>query len=181
MNWMLPSSSENMQWKPGGPFEDTDHTGSNLGPSLGSETKANTMQWKHPGSLTPKKVFAQTSAGNVMLTVFLDQHGIVLMYLLAKGITITGAYYASLTMLHCCGNFWRPSKRRDRRTWQAHQRWPPSARQCLRSQLTCCLYGSMLRRVLISTPSPLLKEPRNIGFPLVSNKEAIFEGEGFSR
>ena len=38
----------------------------------------------------------QPSAGKVMLTVFWDQGGVVMTDFLAKGTTITGAYYASL-------------------------------------------------------------------------------------
>lgn len=34
--------------------------------------------------------------GEVMLTVFWDQHGVVMKDFLAKGTTITGAYYSSL-------------------------------------------------------------------------------------
>lgn len=60
------------------------------------ETKVQSMQWKHLDSPPPKKARAQPSAGKVMLTVFWDQHGVVLMDFLAKGATITGAYYASL-------------------------------------------------------------------------------------
>ena len=38
----------------------------------------------------------QPSAGKVMLTVFWDQDGVVMTDFLAKGTTITGAYYVSL-------------------------------------------------------------------------------------
>jgi len=38
----------------------------------------------------------QPSTGKVMLTVFWDQNGVLMTYFLAKGTTITGAYYASL-------------------------------------------------------------------------------------
>ena len=54
------------------------------------------MQWKHVELPPPKKARVQLTAGKVMLTVFWDQHGVVMMDFLAKGTTITGAYYASL-------------------------------------------------------------------------------------
>lgn len=60
------------------------------------ETKAQSMQWKHRDSPPPKKARVQPSAGKVMLTVFWDQDGVVMTDFLAKGTTITGAYYASL-------------------------------------------------------------------------------------
>lgn len=60
------------------------------------ETKAQSKQWKHYDSPPPKKACVQPSAGKVMLTVFWDQRGVVMMDFLAKGTTITGTYYASL-------------------------------------------------------------------------------------
>ena len=60
------------------------------------ETKAQSKQWKHFDSPPPKKARVQPSAGKVMLTVFWDQRGVVMMDFLAKGTTITGTYYASL-------------------------------------------------------------------------------------
>ena len=60
------------------------------------ETKAQSMQWKHLDLPPPKKARVQPSAGKVMLTVFWDQDGVVMTDFLAKGTTITGAYYASL-------------------------------------------------------------------------------------
>ena len=56
------------------------------------------MQWKHLDSPPPQKARVQPSAGKVMLTVFWDQDGVVMTDFLAKGTTITGAYYASLSM-----------------------------------------------------------------------------------
>ena len=60
------------------------------------ETNIQSMQWKHFESPPPKKARVQPSAGNVMLTIFWDQHGVVMTDFLAKGTTITGTYYASL-------------------------------------------------------------------------------------
>lgn len=44
----------------------------------------------------PKKARVIPSACKFMLTVFWDQHGVVMMDVLSKGTTITGAYYTSL-------------------------------------------------------------------------------------
>jgi len=60
------------------------------------ETKAQSMQWKHLDSPPPKKARVQPSAGKVMLTVFWNQDGVLMTDFVAKGTTITGAYYASL-------------------------------------------------------------------------------------
>lgn len=61
-----------------------------------SETRAQSMQWKHFDSPPPKEARVQPSSGRVMLTNFWDQDGVVMTDFLAKGTTITGAYYASL-------------------------------------------------------------------------------------
>lgn len=60
------------------------------------ETKQQSKQWKHASSPPPKKARVQASAGKVMLTVFWDQQGVLLIDFLQKGTTINGAYYASL-------------------------------------------------------------------------------------
>lgn len=44
----------------------------------------------------PKKVRVTSLAGKVMLVVFRNQDGVVMMDFLAKGTIITGVYYASL-------------------------------------------------------------------------------------
>lgn len=60
------------------------------------ESKAQSNLWKHHGSPPPTKARVQPSASKIMLTVFWDQHGVVMMDFLEMGSTITGAYYASL-------------------------------------------------------------------------------------
>ena len=40
------------------------------------ETRQQSMEWKHPGSPTPKKARRSTSAGKVMASVFWDSEGI---------------------------------------------------------------------------------------------------------
>jgi histone-lysine N-methyltransferase SETMAR len=60
------------------------------------ESKQQSMQWKHVGSPTPRKAKAVPSAGKVMVTVFWDAEGILMLDYLRKGQTITGTYYAKL-------------------------------------------------------------------------------------
>ena len=61
-----------------------------------SENKAQSRQCVGPGSLRPKKFKTQPSAGKVMATVFWDAQGVIMLDLIAKKSTITGAYYANL-------------------------------------------------------------------------------------
>lgn len=60
------------------------------------ETKIQSKEWTHRGSPPPRKFKMQPSAGKVMLTVFWDAEGVILVDFLQKGATITGAYYANL-------------------------------------------------------------------------------------
>ena len=60
------------------------------------ETRQQSMEWKHPGSPTPKKARRSTSAGKVMASVFWDSEGILMIDYLEKGETLTSEYYSSL-------------------------------------------------------------------------------------
>lgn len=60
------------------------------------ESKQQSKQWKHFDSPPPLKFRTVASAGKVMATVFWDAEGIIFIDYLAKGRTITGAYYAIL-------------------------------------------------------------------------------------
>ena len=60
------------------------------------EAKQQSKQWKHPGSPPPKKAKTVPSAGKVMVSVFWDADGILLIDYLQNGQTINGTYYASL-------------------------------------------------------------------------------------
>ena len=60
------------------------------------ETQAEAKEWRHPGSPRPCRQRAKSSAGKIMLTVFWDVQGVLLVDFLAHKQTITGAYYASL-------------------------------------------------------------------------------------
>ena len=57
------------------------------------ETKRQSMQWHHLGSPSPKKFKLAPSAGKVMITVFWDSHGVILLDFLPKGETINSARY----------------------------------------------------------------------------------------
>ena len=60
------------------------------------ENKAQSRQWARPGSSRPKKLMTQPCAGKVMATVFWDAKGVIILDVLPKRSTITGAYYANL-------------------------------------------------------------------------------------
>jgi len=60
------------------------------------ETKQRSMEWRHSGSLRPKKFRVQKSAGKVLASIFWDQDGILLIDYLPKGQTINAEYYSSL-------------------------------------------------------------------------------------
>ncbi|UYV74088.1 hypothetical protein LAZ67_11002072 [Cordylochernes scorpioides] len=60
------------------------------------ESKQQSMQWRHSGSPPPKKAKTVPSAGKVMVSVFWESEGVLLLDFLNKGQTITGNYYANL-------------------------------------------------------------------------------------
>ena len=60
------------------------------------ENKAQSRQWVGPRSLWPNKFKTQPSAGKVIVTVFWDAVGILMLDFLPKRSTITGVYYANL-------------------------------------------------------------------------------------
>ena len=61
-----------------------------------SETKQQSMEWRHSGSPRPKKFRLQKSAGKVLASIFWDQDGILLIDYLPKGQTINEEFYSSL-------------------------------------------------------------------------------------
>ena len=56
------------------------------------------MEWRHRGSLRPKKFGVQKSALKVLVSIrfFWDQDGILLIHYLPQGQTINAEYYSSL-------------------------------------------------------------------------------------
>jgi len=61
-----------------------------------SETKQQSVEWRHSGSPRPKKFRPQKSAGKFLASIFWDQDGILLIDCLPKGQTINVKYYSSL-------------------------------------------------------------------------------------
>lgn len=65
------------------------------------ETKISSEEWTYPGLPSPKKFKMQPSAGKVLLILFQDSEGEILVYFLKNGATITGAYNAELNVKLC--------------------------------------------------------------------------------
>jgi len=57
------------------------------------ETKAQSMAWKYPGSPTFKKFKTSTSSGKLMVTVFWDMHGGLLLHFSPPNETVNSAAY----------------------------------------------------------------------------------------
>ena len=55
--------------------------------------KKQTVQWKHPGSSSPKKIKRVSSAGKVMTIISWDGQGVIMMHYLEEDRTINGEYY----------------------------------------------------------------------------------------
>jgi len=60
------------------------------------DTKQQSMEWQHSGSLHPKKFQVQKSAGKVLTSIFSDQDGILPTDYLPKVQTMNAKYYSSL-------------------------------------------------------------------------------------
>jgi len=60
------------------------------------ETKQQSIEWRHSGSLRPQKFLVQKSAGKVLASSFWDQDGILLIDYFPKGQSINAEYYSSL-------------------------------------------------------------------------------------
>jgi hypothetical protein len=57
------------------------------------ESKQQPEQWTEAGCSASKKIRSVPSAGKIMASVFWDAEGILFIYYLEKGKTITGEYY----------------------------------------------------------------------------------------
>jgi len=65
-----------------------------------SEITAQSMVWKHPGSPTIKNLKTSTSSGKLMVTVFWDMHGVLLLHFSPPNETVnSAAYQATLKKL----------------------------------------------------------------------------------
>jgi hypothetical protein len=60
------------------------------------ETKMQTMEWRHPQSLQKKKFKKSPSAGRVMITVFWDCEGVILVDAMPRRETINADTYVSM-------------------------------------------------------------------------------------
>ncbi|GFS03033.1 histone-lysine N-methyltransferase SETMAR [Elysia marginata] len=60
-----------------------------------SETKRDSMTWKHPSSPVTKKFKVQSSAAKRMVTVFWDAKGVILLGILLHGHCISAAQYCN--------------------------------------------------------------------------------------
>jgi len=60
------------------------------------ESNRQSMQWKHLSSLANKKFKTQASAGKVMLTIFWDVNGPILVHFQEKGQTVTSVWYSNM-------------------------------------------------------------------------------------
>jgi len=56
------------------------------------------MQWRHASFPPPRKFKTQPSAGKIMVTIFLDSKGVLLIDYLPDKTTINGQYYANLLL-----------------------------------------------------------------------------------
>ena len=64
-----------------------------------SKQKQQSMEWRHSSSPRPKKIRVQNSAPKVLVSVFLDQNGVLHIDYLPKGRTVNAEYYSSLLVL----------------------------------------------------------------------------------
>jgi len=67
-----------------------------------SETKQQSMEWRHSGSPHPQKFRVQNSVGKVLASIFWDQDSILLIDYLPKGQTINAECYSSLLVQVKC-------------------------------------------------------------------------------
>jgi histone-lysine N-methyltransferase SETMAR len=59
-------------------------------------SKAESKEWRKPGEKPPTRPREQRSAGKILLSLFWDREGVLLMDYLPTGRTINGEYYATL-------------------------------------------------------------------------------------
>ena len=95
------------------------------------ETKQQSIEWRHSGSLHPKKFRVQKSAGKVLASIFWDKDGVLLIEYLPKGQTINADYYSSLLVQM------KDILKEKRTPRECHQGCLVLARQCPESPGTC--------------------------------------------
>jgi len=62
------------------------------------ETKQQSIEWRHNGSLPPKKFSSAKIRWKALASIFWGQDDILLIHYLPKGQTINAEYYSSLLM-----------------------------------------------------------------------------------
>jgi hypothetical protein len=62
------------------------------------ESKRASMQWKHPSSSSTKIFKVTPSAGKVMLTVFWDSQGVLLVHFQKRGENVNSASYCEVML-----------------------------------------------------------------------------------
>jgi len=60
------------------------------------DTKQESMQWKHVDSSPPKKFRTQSSTGKIMVTIFWDCKGVLLVDYLPRKTTMCGTYFGEV-------------------------------------------------------------------------------------
>jgi hypothetical protein len=89
------------------------------------ETKRHSMEWHHPQSPRKKKFKTTPSAGNVMITIFWDNDGVILVDVMARDETINlDAYIKTLQNLKQRYRRERPKQESRRHVALARQRSP---------------------------------------------------------
>jgi heme/copper-type cytochrome/quinol oxidase subunit 1 len=73
-------------------------SGSNEGENVDAplQSKRQSMEWRHPSSPAKKKFKRQPSAKKIMLTLFWDMHGPILVHFQAHGQTVNSANYCAM-------------------------------------------------------------------------------------
>lgn len=100
-------------------------------PYFNPETKSQSKEWRRPAEGPPVKARAAPSVGKVMITVFWDCEGIILVDYLPKGTTINAEYYSDLLSgpLRQALTKYRPGKLHARPLLQQDNARPHTARR----------------------------------------------------
>ena len=137
-----------------------------------SETKQQSVVWRHSGSPRPKKFRAQISAGKVFASIFWDLDGILLIDYLPKGQTINAEYYSALLV---------QSKDilKEKTPREGHREGLVLARQCPDSHGTCNPEETGLPGLPMSWSPTLFSGSGPVGLPPVPWTEKATERSPF--
>ena len=132
-----------------------------------TKTKAEFKQWKNFDSSPPKKARVQPSAGKVMLTLFWDQRGVVMLDYLAKG------------TIPCLTSEQNAKIYQNGEVWNADHRGYGSCRTVL--QFTFCPDRSTVLRLWNLSSSSLLSRLVTLWLPPLSIHEVIFKEKAIQK